>query len=133
VGAAESALKREFETKITNEYRVAISAQNTGSPFAYSKPDSPLGQEIVKLAQAIDAVFAPQLAAGDDDGRGHHARRHGGPTPVGSGGSRVARGADPAGSGPPLSRTGMSSGLYTAALADHIIVDDRFEGFHARE
>ena len=26
---AESALKREFETKITNEYRVAISAQNT--------------------------------------------------------------------------------------------------------
>jgi pilus assembly protein CpaE len=63
VGAAESALKREFETKITNEYRVAISAQNTGSPFAYSKPDSPLGQEIVKLAQAIDAVFAPQLPA----------------------------------------------------------------------
>ncbi len=41
VGAAESALKREFETKITNEYRVAISAQNTGSPFSYSKPDSP--------------------------------------------------------------------------------------------
>jgi pilus assembly protein CpaE len=64
VGAAESALKREFETKITNEYRVAISAQNTGSPFAYSKPDAPLSQEIVELAQAIDAVFAPQAAAG---------------------------------------------------------------------
>jgi pilus assembly protein CpaE len=62
VAAAESALKREFETKITNEYRVAISAQNTGSPFAYSKPDAPLSQEIVELAQTIDAVFAPQAA-----------------------------------------------------------------------
>jgi len=63
VGAAESALKRDFETKITNEYRVAISAQNTGSPFAYSKPDSPLSKEIVELAHAIDASFAPQVPA----------------------------------------------------------------------
>ena len=63
VGAAESALKREFETKITNEYRVAISAQNTGSPFSYSKPDSILGKEIVELAHAIDASFAPQVTA----------------------------------------------------------------------
>ena len=63
VGAAESALKREFETKITNEYRVAISAQNTGSPFSYSKPDSVLGKEIVDLAHAIDASFAPQVTA----------------------------------------------------------------------
>ena len=63
VGAAEGALKREFETKITNEYRIAISAQNTGSPFAYSKPDSTLGKEIQELAQAIDAVFAPQAPA----------------------------------------------------------------------
>ncbi len=63
VGAAESALKREFETKITNEYRIAISAQNTGSPFAYSKPDSPLSKEIVELAQAIDATFVPPVAA----------------------------------------------------------------------
>ena len=63
VGAAESALKREFETKIPNEYRIAISAQNTGSPFNYSKPDSSLSKEIVALAQAIDTTFAPQLAA----------------------------------------------------------------------
>jgi pilus assembly protein CpaE len=63
VGAAESALKRDFETKITNEYRVAISAQNTGSPFSYSKPDSVLGKEIVELARAIDASFAPQVTA----------------------------------------------------------------------
>jgi pilus assembly protein CpaE len=63
VSAAESALKREFETKITNEYRVAISAQNTGSPFAFSKPESPLSREIVELAQSIDASFAPQVPA----------------------------------------------------------------------
>jgi MinD-like ATPase involved in chromosome partitioning or flagellar assembly len=63
VGAAESALKRDFETKITNEYRIAISAQNTGSPFSYSKPESILAHEIVELAQAIDASFAPQVAA----------------------------------------------------------------------
>ena len=66
VGAAESALKREFETKITNEYRVAISAQNTGSPFAYSKPDAPLSREIVELAHTIDAVVR---AAGGGRGR----------------------------------------------------------------
>ena len=63
VSAAEGALKREFETKIPNEYRIAISAQNTGSPFNYSKPDSSLSKEIVALAQAIDTTFAPQLAA----------------------------------------------------------------------
>ena len=63
VGAAESALKREFETKITNEYRIAISAQNTGSPFSYSKADSTLGREIASLAQSIDVVFAPQIPA----------------------------------------------------------------------
>ena len=63
VSAAEGALKREFETKIPNEYRIAISAQNTGSPFNYSKPDSPLSKEIAELAQSIDLVFAPQVAA----------------------------------------------------------------------
>src|SRR4051812_46361047 len=78
VAAAESALKREFETKITNEYRVAISAQNTGSPFAYSKPDAPLSQEIVELAQSIDAVFAPQATAG----------AAGGPARLGAGAAR---------------------------------------------
>jgi pilus assembly protein CpaE len=63
VSAAEGALKREFETKITNEYRIAISAQNTGSPFSYSKPDSPLGREIIDLAKSIDVVFAPVAPA----------------------------------------------------------------------
>jgi pilus assembly protein CpaE len=59
VEAAESALKRKFEAKITNEYRIAISAQNTGSPFMYSKPDSTLGREVSALAKQIDAAMAP--------------------------------------------------------------------------
>jgi pilus assembly protein CpaE len=65
VQAAEGALKRQFEFKITNEYRVAISAQNSGTPFAYSKPDSPLGREIAQLATEVDqqAVQAPAKVA----------------------------------------------------------------------
>ena len=59
VGAAEGALKRQFEFKITNEYRVAISAQNSGTPFAYSKPDSPLAREISALAGEVERVTAP--------------------------------------------------------------------------
>jgi pilus assembly protein CpaE len=54
VQAAEGALKRKFEHQITNEYRVAISAQNSGSPFSFTKPDSPLGREIAGLAAAIE-------------------------------------------------------------------------------
>ncbi len=56
VQAAEGVLKREFEHKITNEYRIAISAQNSGAPFSFTKPDSPLGREIAQLAGVIDAA-----------------------------------------------------------------------------
>jgi len=59
VGAAEGALKRQFEFKITNEYRVAISAQNSGTPFSYSKPESPLGREISALAAEVERATAP--------------------------------------------------------------------------
>ncbi len=55
VQAAEGVLKREFEHKITNEYRIAISAQNSGSPFSFTKPASPLGREMAAFAGAIDA------------------------------------------------------------------------------
>ena len=63
VQAAETALKRRFEYRITNEYRVAISAQNTGSPFAFGKPDSPLAREIVQLAASIDNPTGVAAAA----------------------------------------------------------------------
>jgi len=58
VQAAEGALKRQFEHKIANEYRIAISAQNSGAPFSFTKPDSPLGREIAALAGAIDGAGA---------------------------------------------------------------------------
>ena len=54
VQAAEGALKRQFEHKIGNEYRVAISAQNSGAPFNFTKPDSPLGREIAALAASLE-------------------------------------------------------------------------------
>jgi pilus assembly protein CpaE len=63
VQAAEGALKRQFEFKITNEYRVAISAQNSGTPFSFSKPDSPLGREIAQLAATVDRASAPPAKA----------------------------------------------------------------------
>ena len=59
VGAAENALKREFETKILNEYRTAVTAQNSGKPFSYARPDVPLAKEIAALARRIDATSTP--------------------------------------------------------------------------
>jgi pilus assembly protein CpaE len=63
VQAAEGALKRQFEHKIANEYRVAISAQNSGAPFSFTKPDSPLGREIAALAATIEKASAPPVKA----------------------------------------------------------------------
>lgn len=56
VQAAEGVLKRSFEHKIANEYRIAISAQNSGSPFSFTKADSLLGREIAAFAGSIDAA-----------------------------------------------------------------------------
>jgi pilus assembly protein CpaE len=63
VGAAENALKRDFETKIVNEYRTAITAQNSGKPFSYARPDSVLAKEISALAKRIDTAGTPARAA----------------------------------------------------------------------
>jgi pilus assembly protein CpaE len=54
VEAAEKALKRHFEAKISNEYRTAITAQNSGKPFSYARPDSSLAKEFSALAKRID-------------------------------------------------------------------------------
>jgi pilus assembly protein CpaE len=62
VQAAENALKRPFETKISNEYRTAITAQNSGKPFATNKADSALTREVSALAKAIDASAVPAKA-----------------------------------------------------------------------
>jgi pilus assembly protein CpaE len=62
VGAAENALKRTFETKIMNEYRTAITAQNSGKPFNYARPEAALSKEISGLAKLIDTAGAPAKA-----------------------------------------------------------------------
>ncbi len=64
---AESALKREIEFQVINEYRGAISALNSGAPFMYTKADSPLGRSLLEFARTIDKTAtggAPQPALG---------------------------------------------------------------------
>ena len=51
---AERALKRQIDHQVINEYRGAISALNSGSPFMFSKADSPLGRAVSDFARAID-------------------------------------------------------------------------------
>lgn len=60
---AEGALKRPIEHKISNEYRVAISAQNSGDPFMHDNADSLLGRELVEFARSIDKMLGPAAAA----------------------------------------------------------------------
>jgi len=62
VQSAEGALKRMIEHKISNEYRIAVSAQNSGDPFMHSKADSPLGRELLEFARAIDKALGPAAA-----------------------------------------------------------------------
>jgi pilus assembly protein CpaE len=51
---AEGALRRTIEHQIVNEYRGAISALNSGSPFVFSKADSALGASLIQFAKGID-------------------------------------------------------------------------------
>jgi pilus assembly protein CpaE len=66
---AEAALKRRIEYQIVNEYRGAISALNSGSPFMFTRADSILGRSVAEFARAIDQIgpekaqARPQLAA----------------------------------------------------------------------
>ncbi len=62
VDNAESALGRKIDYQIMNEYRGAISALNSGEPFMSSRPDGPLGQNVSKFAQEMDAVLAEEVA-----------------------------------------------------------------------
>ena len=54
VKSAEGALRRPIELQVVNEYRGAISALNTGSPFMVSKSDSVLGRSVADFARAVD-------------------------------------------------------------------------------
>ncbi len=63
VDNAESALGRQIDYQVINEYRGAISALNSGEPFMSSRPDGPLGQSVSKFAREIESVFAGEPVA----------------------------------------------------------------------
>ncbi len=54
---AESALKRRIDYQVLNEYRSAISALNSGSPFMFAKADSVLGRNVMDFVKAMDKDF----------------------------------------------------------------------------
>jgi pilus assembly protein CpaE len=51
---AEGALKRVIDYEVVNEYRGAISALNSGSPFMFTKADSALGGSLVHFVRGLD-------------------------------------------------------------------------------
>ena len=51
---AETALKRRIDYQILNEYRTAIGALNSGSPFMFGKSDSVLGKCVLDFVRAVD-------------------------------------------------------------------------------
>jgi pilus assembly protein CpaE len=50
---AESALRRRIGYQVVNDYRVAITALNTGAPFAVARPDSALGRSVVDFVRQL--------------------------------------------------------------------------------
>ena len=60
---AEGALKRTIDHQVVNEYRGAISALNSGSPFMFTKADSPLGSSLLQFARAVDKPAGVAAAA----------------------------------------------------------------------
>jgi pilus assembly protein CpaE len=59
---AEGALKRTIDHQVVNEYRGAISALNSGSPFMFTKADSPLGASLLQFARSVDKPAAAAAA-----------------------------------------------------------------------
>ena len=62
VANAESALGRQIDYQVINEYRGAISSLNSGEPFMYSRPDGPLGQSVSAFARQLDKALAAEVA-----------------------------------------------------------------------
>jgi pilus assembly protein CpaE len=61
--SVESVLKRQIAHQVVNDYRSAISALNSGTPFMANRPDSALGKDVLELARMVDqqAPEAEQL------------------------------------------------------------------------
>ncbi|MEP7360155.1 MAG: response regulator [Chloroflexota bacterium] len=58
VKSVENVLKRPIEHQVVNDYRSAISALNSGTPFMAKRPDSALGKDVLELARIIDKPAA---------------------------------------------------------------------------
>src|SRR3954447_3972037 len=52
--SVESVLKKPIAQQIVNDYRSAISALNSGTPFMTGKPDSAVARAVVDLARLVD-------------------------------------------------------------------------------
>ena len=59
-----STLGRTINSPIVNDYRRAMSALNSGTPFMYSKPDEPLSRSVADFARGIEDRF--QVVAGPE-------------------------------------------------------------------
>ena len=51
--SVENVLRRPIAQQIVNDYRSAISALNSGTPFMYNRPDSALGRAILEFARRV--------------------------------------------------------------------------------
>ncbi|MGC8634543.1 MAG: response regulator [Candidatus Limnocylindrales bacterium] len=60
---AESALRRQIGYQVVNDYRVAITALNTGAPFAVARPDSALGRSVVDFVRQVARLDASSSGA----------------------------------------------------------------------
>jgi pilus assembly protein CpaE len=58
VKSVENVLRRPIEHQVVNDYRSAISALNSGTPFMAKRPDSALGKDVLELARLIDKPAA---------------------------------------------------------------------------
>jgi pilus assembly protein CpaE len=52
--SVENVLKRPIAQQIGNDYRSAITALNSGTPFMANRPDSALGRGVMELARLVD-------------------------------------------------------------------------------
>ncbi len=62
VKSVESVLKWPIEHQVVNDYRSAISALNSGTPFMANRPQSALGKDVLELARLIDKPATAAVA-----------------------------------------------------------------------
>ncbi len=55
VKSVEGVLRRPVRYQVVNDYRVAISALNSGEPFMHHRADSVLGRSLLEFVRAIDS------------------------------------------------------------------------------